>query len=233
MVNQIIALFLLGCFRFIRDRCNPFFQQTKPDASYLNATLPSMCLPPGWHRNYAEEFPQDTTNSHFYDPYYEALKHQHDDFNRFCGTIRFVGLVWSLSSAVALLNLVMLALTKHPSSETDRRRCPRMLFCFHCCSPALGLRLRVLSCLTLSVWSTATLFLHLIDIWVHGQLWWILVIAFFIAAEVWQIIIYDAYRRHIIMSKESRNDEQALDVSLDAPLLGPNASLPQNEGTHV
>ena len=228
IVNLFAALILLGCYGFIKERCDFVFQETKPDSSYVNATLPSLCLPPGWHRNYTEEFPAGYSIFHPVDPYYEALNHQHDDYSRYRGRIHLVGLISSLSSAVALFNLGTLALAKQLSSSTYRR-CSRVFFCFYCCSPALGLRLRVLSCLALAIWATVSMLLHILDIWAHGQLWWIIVIVFYIAAESSKMVIYDAYRRHA-MPKESGSET---DASLGAPLLGPNPTLPQQEGGFV
>ena len=214
--NLACALVLQGFAHFHHVRCGAFFAHSKPDASFVNATLPSGCLPPGWHRDYLQEFPP-TKAKHDYDAiYWDAYSQQHIDVSHYLSKVQTVSTILLLSSSAALTNICLLAMTR---SST----------CCCCCRvgrfvPALGLRLRVLSCLALGIWGIVGTLLHLVDIWVHGRVWWLLILITLIASELAQMILYEAYRRDEILPRFAISTDMDQGGGLDAPLLDSEAS---------
>lgn len=227
--NLACALVLQGFSNFYHVTCGKFLAHAKPDASFVNATLPSGCLPLGWHRDYLQEFPPThQANRYPYEAIYrDAYSQQHRDVNNYLSKVQTVSTILLLASAAALMNIGLLAMSK---SST----------CCYCCRPrcffpTLGLCLRVLSCLALATWGTVATLLHLVDIWVYGRLWWLVVLIALIALELWQMVLYETYRRHEILPRFATlttNMNHDGGAGQNAPLLDPEANA-GNRARHV
>lgn len=217
VTNVACGLILKGFQHFFSRLCSDFFQQIKADASFPNTTVPSGCLPPGWHRDYVQEFPPNPSYGST-SLYSDAFSHEYQDSDNYLSTIRTISVILLVSSVPALINVGILAM----------ERCLLCCCCyFKCCAPALGLRLRILSCLGLGVWGIVSTLLHLVDILVHGRVWWLLVLSALIIGEMFQMMIYDAYRREWALPKFrvlARRRQNTLvdgttDHQMDTPLL--------------